>query len=141
MIELTGAGNLGTTIVKNLLTSFKSSRPNIPSEFWTEFENGVRPEELVETLVPIYTKNLTLEEVRAANTFYSSPAGQSVIKKLPLVMADAMQAGQQWGEKLAKQAIEKLQAKGLLPNSVINAQEPTPPSIPPRPAVPQPREP
>ena len=84
-------------------------------EFWIEFEKDLKPEQVIELVVPVYAKHLTLEEIRAANAFYSTPEGRSMIKKLPVIMGDAMQAGQQWGEKIGRQALERLQEKGFLP--------------------------
>jgi uncharacterized protein len=89
--------------------------PKVPDEFWQEFENDIKPDEMVELVVPVYAKHLTLSEVRAANAYYSTPEGRSLIKKLPVIMNDAMQAGRLWGEQLGMKAVRRLQEKGLLP--------------------------
>jgi len=43
----------------------------------------------------IYMKSFTQEEVDGMLTFYKSPAGQAMIKKMPIVMQLSMQAMQQ----------------------------------------------
>lgn len=115
LLELTGAANLGASMAKNVIASLKTSLPKVPEEFWNEFQNEIRPGDVAELVIPIYAKHLTLAEVRAANAFYSTPEGRSMVQKLPVIMSDAMQAGQKWGEQLAQRAIERLKEKGLVP--------------------------
>ncbi|MFT3783187.1 MAG: DUF2059 domain-containing protein [Nibricoccus sp.] len=117
MLDLTGAGNLGLQAMSGMVNSMKQSMPNVPDAFWEEFQKDVSVNELVELVVPIYKKHLTLEEVRAANAFYSTAEGQAIVRKLPMVMTEAMQVGREWGEKIAMRAISRLQEKGLVPAS------------------------
>lgn len=115
LLELTGAANLGASMARNVIASLKTSLPKVPEEFWTEFQRDIRPGDVAELVIPIYARHLTLAEVRAANVFYSTPEGRSMVQKLPVIMSDAMQAGQKWGEQLAQRAIERLKEKGLVP--------------------------
>lgn len=52
-------------------------------------------EKLEPIYLSIYTKSFTQEEVDGMLKFYKSPAGQAVIKKMPVVMQLSMQAMQQ----------------------------------------------
>lgn len=45
-------------------------------------------------MIDIYRKSFTEQEVRSMLTFYQSPAGKSVIAKMPLAMQASMQAAQ-----------------------------------------------
>jgi hypothetical protein len=45
-----------------------------------------------------------LEDLKAVNAFYESPAGQRLLVVAPMAMQDAMKIGQEWGEKLGKEA-------------------------------------
>lgn len=115
MLELTGAAKIGTQVMDQLIASFRTSMPNVPAEFWSEFKSEIQTKDLEDMVIPIYAKHLTLEEAKAANAFYSSPEGRSMVQKLPLIMSESMQAGQHWGQQIAKRALERLQAKGLIP--------------------------
>lgn len=55
----------------------------------------------------LYAKNYSEEELDALVAFYESPAGQSILKKQPQVMAQAMQLGQAWGRQVALEALRK----------------------------------
>ena len=97
-------------------------RPDIPEAVWakTSAEMEVVFREsigaFIESCVPIYERNLTDEEVNGMLTFYRTPVGQSVVKKLPRLTLESMLAGQQWGaavaQEMQKRMIEKLAEEG-----------------------------
>ena len=108
LIELTGGGSLGKQVMGQMMEMFRSSNPSLPDEFWTEVMASVDEEELVSLAVPIYVKNLTVDEMQAAIDFYSSPHGRSLVTKLPVIVQESMTAGQKWGEQLGRQIYEKI---------------------------------
>ena len=48
--------------------------------------------EMMDDMVPVYQKHLTHADVRALITFYSTPTGQKLLRDLPALTAEAMQA-------------------------------------------------
>jgi hypothetical protein len=40
--------------------------------------------------------------------FYSSPAGKSMVQKLPAIMQESMAEGEQWGRSLGKEIAERI---------------------------------
>jgi hypothetical protein len=56
-------------------------------------------DEFIDAIVPIYQKHLTKADLAAATAFYSSPAGQKILKELPSIMSESMQAGAEVGRK------------------------------------------
>jgi len=56
-------------------------------------------DEMIDAIVPIYQKHLTKSDLAAITAFYSSPAGQKVLKEMPAIMSEAMQAGGEIGRK------------------------------------------
>jgi hypothetical protein len=56
-------------------------------------------DDLVDAIVPIYQKHLTKSDLAAVTAFYSSPAGQKILKEQPAITAEAMQAGQEIGRR------------------------------------------
>jgi hypothetical protein len=53
----------------------------------------------------VYRQNFTEQEIADILAFYQSPAGQSVLRTMPIVMQESMQIGQ----NLAQAAMPKLQ--------------------------------
>lgn len=54
----------------------------------------------------VYEQNFTTVEIQQMLAFYKSPVGQSVLEKMPVVMQESMQIGQQ----MAAKTMPKLQA-------------------------------
>jgi hypothetical protein len=96
--------------------------PDVPSDLRTaiteemETLTSAHVSMFVDAVVPIYVKHLTADEVAAARTFFSSPAGQSFSRKSPAIMIESMQAGQKIGAAIAQEAaelaIKRLRQKG-----------------------------
>ena len=57
-------------------------------------------DEMVDALVPIYQKHLTKADLAAITAFYSSPAGQKILKELPAIMSESMQIGGAIGQRV-----------------------------------------
>jgi len=51
-------------------------------------------DEMFNAIIPIYQRHLTKADLDAAIAFYSSPAGQRLLKEQPAMMTEGMQAGQ-----------------------------------------------
>ena len=111
LLEASGGEQMGLQVMQQLLGSFKSTRPEVPQEFWDEFMKSVDPDELVELVVPIYVKHLTKEEMEAATAFYRTPEGAAILAKLPLIVQESMMVGQQWGGQLAEDVVKRLQER------------------------------
>jgi hypothetical protein len=47
---------------------------------------------MIEDMVPVYQKHLTRGDVEAMGTFYSSPTGQKLLREMPEMTAESMQA-------------------------------------------------
>jgi uncharacterized protein len=53
---------------------------------------GIDFEEMLQAMTPVYQKHLTKGDLEAIIAFYSSPAGQKILKEMPAMTAEAMQA-------------------------------------------------
>jgi len=113
LMSLTGAGNLGVQMAQNLLPALKQIIPQAPESFWTEFMKGVNADDLVKLVIPIYQKHFTEKEIRETLAFYRTPTGQKILKELPQVMQESMATGQQWGQDIARRAVEKAKAENV----------------------------
>jgi len=83
-------------------------------EFWDSLKEEFTGEaltDLVQELVPIYKKHLLESEIDAIIAFYSSEAGQSLLKKTPLIMQESMSIGAAWGQKIGENLVKKMQEK------------------------------
>jgi hypothetical protein len=68
-------------------------------------------EALSETLIPAYQKNLSAEDVQARIDFYTSDAGKRLLAKLPTIIHEANQGGEQLVQEKLEAYSEELQRK------------------------------
>lgn len=113
-MELTGSGKLGIQVMQNMVNTYKTTYPSVDPSFWNDFMNEVKPETIVDLVVPVYDRNFTDAEIDGMLAFYSSPVGQKMLAKLPVVLQESMEAGKAWGEELGKKVRLKLQQKGYI---------------------------
>ena len=115
LIELTNSAMMGKQVMDALFAQFKPAFPQVPADVWDEMAAVFKPEELTELSIPIYERNFTRAEIDGLIAFYESPIGQTMLQKMPLVVQESLQAGNQWGQEKAREMIQKLKAKGFEP--------------------------
>jgi hypothetical protein len=111
LMQLTNQAQLGAQVVKQVLETFKNTMPNVPANFWSEFSNEVKADELVEKIIPVYDKNLSSQEIKDIIKFYESPTGKRLISVMPVITQESMVIGQQWGREIGERVVKKLQQK------------------------------
>jgi uncharacterized protein len=117
LMQLTGAGELGLQAVDNMIATFRKQHDNIDDEFWTEMRKELRPETLVDLVVPIYAKYFTDDEILGLIRFYETPLGKKVTSTLPAVMNESMTVGGEWGRELGEKIVNKMKLKGYVQNN------------------------
>jgi hypothetical protein len=131
LMEVTGAKDLGQQLMEAGIAQFRASvtesQPDNPrakqfaDAFAQRFEKHFDPHALTETVIPIYDKHLSSEDLRELLAYYQSPFGQRMLKVLPEVARESQTAGFKLGQKAAEQAMEDL--KPEYPEFVPNASE------------------
>lgn len=112
LLVLTGSAKLGKQSMAFLLASFKKSMPQVPAEFWDEFMNEVKEDDLIDLIAPIYAKHYTHDDIQKLIAFYETDIGQKSIQVTPLIMQESQLVGQQWGARLGEKVKERLEKKG-----------------------------
>jgi hypothetical protein len=115
MMEASGSQNAYKAVIKQSIIMFKQQKSEIPAEFWTEFEQNLTKssfDHLLDMIFPIYQKYMSEQDLKDLIAFYQSPIGKKLAEKTPFIAADSMQAGQEWGKKLAEDILKKIQEKG-----------------------------
>lgn len=108
LLDLVGVSKLGVQVMDAMLDQFEQL-PDLPKGFITEFKKLAKPEQLVDMIVPIYSRHFEEADIDGLIEFYKSPVGQKFIKAQPQMTKESMEAGQQWGEILARQVLQKLE--------------------------------
>jgi hypothetical protein len=66
-------------------------------------------EGLLDDMIPIYQKHLTKSDVDAMNVFYSSPTGQKLLREMPAMTAESMQAATPRMQAVMEKAMARVQ--------------------------------
>ena len=113
MLELTGAvENFNITVTNMLEVQKETHMGALGKEFFNQMEAEMKEvgiEKLVPMLVPIYEKYLTEEDLDGIILFYESEVGRKLIQKTPSILQDAIDVGEEWGEKIAKEIINRIE--------------------------------
>jgi hypothetical protein len=121
LMDVTGAKDLGQQLMDAGIAQFRASvtesQPDNPrakqfaDAFATRFEKHFDPRSLTETVIPIYDKHLSSEDLKELLAYYQSPFGQRMLKVLPEVAHESQLAGFRLGQKAAQEAMEDLKAE------------------------------
>jgi hypothetical protein len=57
-------------------------------DFWRDFPVA----QMLDDMIPVYQKHLTKTDVGAMSIFYASPTGQKLLREMPAIMTESMQA-------------------------------------------------
>ena len=121
LLEVTGAlavgQQMGSAVVGQMTQVLHQARPDIPAEVL-----NVLPEEVNAVIganlgafkaiiIPIYHKYYTASDIKEMLRFYSTPLGQKMIRVMPTLVNESMQAGQQWGQSMGPEIQKRIKAR------------------------------
>jgi hypothetical protein len=117
LMEVTQAGKLGENInmyISNqvqmgLKQAQVMSADKIP-QFMTTFNQKLAaaapPSAVANSMVPVYDKLMSLEDIQGLNQFYESPLGQRALKALPQVVTETENMATQMQQKAALSVLQ-----------------------------------
>ncbi len=138
LLALTGTVKMVDMMKKQMFAAFRQRAGMLPAEFWDRMDKDMDSQQLVEKLMPIYDKYYSLDDLKAVNAFYQTPAGQHLLQSQPLILKDSMAIGQEWGRQAGMNVMLEMQdyqqRMSSTPPSPSNTPQPPPPA--PAPAAP-----
>jgi hypothetical protein len=114
LMNTMGTGKLGIQVIGSMIEQYKKLFPDVDPQFWDDFMKEIKPDDLVNLVIPIYDKYFTDEDIQQLTAFYETPVGRKMVEKLPLITQESMTVGSQWGQELAQKIMERLKAKGYI---------------------------
>jgi uncharacterized protein len=79
--------------------------------FIERFQQKVKVDDIVELIIPIYDKYLSMEDVDALTKFYQTPAGKKALATMTQVMVECANVSQRYGEDAGRQAMVEVIAE------------------------------
>jgi uncharacterized protein len=93
-------------------------QPNLPADFEARMDKmmddmfkNFPTDDLLQAMIPAYQKHMTKGDVDSLTAFYSTPTGQKILKEMPAMTAEAMQASSGIIQKMIAQAQERIQTE------------------------------
>jgi hypothetical protein len=93
-------------------------QPNLPADFEARMDKmmddmfkNFPTDDLLQAMIPAYQKHLTKGDVDSLTAFYSTPTGQKILKEMPAMTAEAMQASSGILQKMIAQAQDRVQTE------------------------------
>lgn len=115
LLELTSSKEQFVQAIEQMVVMQRDNFEGLVEDaFWDQFIAEVKKsgyEDIMKELLPLYGKYYTVEEVRAVNAFYSSPAGKSFLEKSPQLQQEMMAIGMEWGQRMGEQIAIRLEAE------------------------------
>jgi hypothetical protein len=115
MLKISGSEESYHAAINQMFTMFKQQYSAVNEETWTSFEaefKNTSINDLLELIVPVYQKHMTIEDLKELIKFYETPVGKKFALKTPLIVQESMQVGQQWGMKIGQDFAKKMKDKG-----------------------------
>ena len=121
LLEMTGATRLGKQLAVlsagPMVQSLKERHPGIPQkaldalpeEVGAVFEANIGT--FVASIIPLYHRYFTAEEIKGMIAFYSTPLGQKAINSMPGLMSESVAIAQKWGQGLDPLIAERVRAR------------------------------
>ncbi|MDR2314070.1 MAG: DUF2059 domain-containing protein [Spirochaetaceae bacterium] len=112
LLELTGAKNLAKQTLEMFIPKMKVLVPSVSQEFWDLFMEKMDLDVFIKSYIPLYDRYYTLEEIKALIAFYESPVGKKVVEVAPLITAESLSLGEEWGLLMGKLILEEMKKAG-----------------------------
>lgn len=113
MLEVSKSMDAMKQMAPQITAMVKQQAPNAPQEFWTELEKTMVTmyDQIIQAMIPVYQKYLTLEDIQAIIVFYETPVGKKLADANTKIAMEAMpiaqQVAQETMQKFMQSAVEK----------------------------------
>src|ERR1700722_5603816 len=88
----------------NLPPDTEARMEKLMDDYWKDFPI----DDLLNAMIPVYQKHLTKGDVDALTAFYSAPTGQKMLKEMPAMMSESMQAASGIIQKMMAKTMERV---------------------------------
>ncbi len=103
LLRITGTAELAVDAMRRQINLSKKLIPIPPKaqdDFAEQFMTAANMEEFTKLVVPVYARHFSEADLDGMIAFYRTPVGQKTVKELPMVFAEAQEAGEQWGKEI-----------------------------------------
>ena len=109
LMEATRVADLMVEAIEMSFSSQRAALPQLPDSLWDELTNRMTTEipAYLDSLVPVYARLLSLDEIEQLSEFYTTALGQRLLEITPALLRESTEIGRRWGERIAAEIIGK----------------------------------
>jgi uncharacterized protein len=103
------------TQTQKMIHDLVTRQPNLPPDFearmdktMNDYWSDVPVDDIIDAMIPVYQKHLTKGDVDVLVAFYSGPTGQKVLKEMPAITSESMQAASGIVQKMVAKAMQRV---------------------------------
>lgn len=114
LLELTGTRDMVNGMKSSMMEQFRRNAPGMPDEMLTEMMGELKAEDLLESMIPVYSKHFTGEDIKHLIAFYQSPFGKKVLREMPQIITESNDVGTRWGEGVVQRVATRWRDQGKI---------------------------
>lgn len=115
LFKLSGTQETYQVAIVQMFKTYKQQAKSVDAAVWDKLEKEflkTSMDDLIEMLVPVYQKHLTIADLQGLIAFYKTPVGKKYAVSTPLITGESMQVGAEWGQKVAQKLMKTLEEEG-----------------------------
>jgi hypothetical protein len=109
LLQVTGTVKMVDQMKQQMFAVFRQRAGQLPQQFWDKMDKEMDAQDLVNRLIPLYDKYYTLDDLKAVNAFYQTPAGQHLLQIQPQILKESMAVGEEWGRSAGMKVMLEMQ--------------------------------
>jgi uncharacterized protein len=114
LLEVTGTRDMVNQMKTSMMQQFRKNTPGISAEMMDELMTELKAEDLLESMIPVYSKHFTGADIKQLIAFYQSPFGKKVLREMPQIIAESNDVGMRWGEGVVTRVATRWRDQGKI---------------------------
>lgn len=115
ILAVTHAADQMLAAIEIAVPAQRAANPRIPAVFWDRFlvQARARRGEIIDSLIPLYSRTFDVADLQAMLQLYQSPFGQRLLQLQPALARESTLLGQRWGARVGADIAQQLAAEGI----------------------------
>lgn len=114
LLDLTGTRDMVDGMKSSMMEQFRRNAPGMPDGMLTELMAELKADDLVESMIPVYSKHFTGADIKQLIAFYQSPFGKKVLREMPQIITESNEVGARWGEGVVQRVATRWRDQGKI---------------------------
>ena len=114
LLDLTGTRDMVNGLKSSMVEQFRRNAPGMPDGMLTELMAELKADDLLESMIPVYSKHFTGADIKQLIAFYQSPFGKKVLREMPQIISESNEVGARWGEGVVQRVATRWRDQGKI---------------------------